>query len=78
MSKPVYKSGSSGAYKKNRMANGDIIRVSAELSGSPMEEFNALRKSLGCGAGGVIQHLLKNYHSPMISPNIASPIEVKA
>ena len=82
MGKPVYKVGSV-QYKKNRVADGSIIRVSADLSGSPMDVFKQLKKTLGCGATGVIVHLIENYHPPMssqsvVSPNVVSPSEVQA
>jgi hypothetical protein len=64
MSKPVYAAGSSSAYKKDRVAKGDILRISAELNGSPMEKFKEIKDKLGCGSTGVIQHLLNNYVSP--------------
>lgn len=86
MGKPVYKVGSV-QYKKNRVADGSIIRISADLSGSPMDVFKQLKKTLGCGATGVIVHLIENYHpqmsSPMsspsaVSPTVVSPSEVQA
>ena len=75
MGKPVYKVGSV-QYKKNRVAEGAIIRISAELNGSPMAVFKQLKEALGCGATGVIVHLIENYPSPMVSPTV-SPSEVQ-
>ena len=82
MSKPVYKVGSV-QYKKNRVADGSIIRVSADLKGSPMDVFKRLKKTLGCGDTRVIVHLIENYHPPMssqsvVSPNVVSQSEVQA
>ena len=82
MGKPVYKVGSV-QYKKNRVADGSIIRISADLSGSPMAVFKQLKETLGCGATGVIVHLIENYHPPMsspsaVSPTVVSPSEVQA
>ena len=75
MGKPVYKVGSV-QYKKNRVADGSIIRISAELNGSPKDKFKQLKEALGCGATGVIVHLLENYRPPMVSPT-GSPSEVQ-
>ena len=78
MGKPVYKVGSV-QYKKNRVADGSIIRISADLSGSPMAVFKQLKETLGCGATGVIVHLIENYRSPnAVSPTVVSPSEVQA
>ena len=82
MGKPVYKVGSV-QYKKNRVADGSIIRISADLSGSSMDVFKQLKKTLGCGATGVIVHLIENYHPQMsspsaVSPTVVSPSEVQA
>ena len=84
MGKPVYKVGSV-QYKKNRVAEGSIIRISAELNGSPMAVFKQLKEALGCGATGVIVHLIENYQPPMSSsmsspistPTVVSPSEVQ-
>ena len=72
MGKPMYKVGSV-QYKKNRVADGSIIRISADLRGSPMEVFKQLKETLGCGATGVIVHLIENYQPPM-SSSMSSPI----
>ena len=68
MGKPMYKVGSA-QYKKDRVADGSIIRISADLRGSSMEVFKQLKETLGCGATGVIVHLIENYHPPMSSPS---------